>query len=436
MFLCKKTLLNSLNKTSVSRSLGRTQHEVSVKLVSSVEEAKRATEELMAASAVGFDAEGAELSRFGKLALLQFRTINSVIVCDALVPGIVDALRPVFISEDVVKIVHDCREDGAALCGQFGIRMKNVFDTQAAAFGLMQGQENRFQQQHRQREQHGQHRQQHGERLGDSDMTSSQSQYAVQPGAPAFLPSLEAVKNFVKGKYSLRIEEGIDTDGSGSSATVFSRDFFQLTTTDSSLGATTSSPSSSSPSSPSPSSSSPPSSPLSESDSSKSSVKELMAEDADIWLRRPVSTRLLKYAVSDVLDLLRIHKRLDALLTEGRLEELRLTATASSVQNSSSSNQSCGDLVSEITRNFLDYGKMNMHVKHPSQLKRAGLKLRALLTAQTPSSLVFKLNAGKLGLVAGCAEVQHFRDIRIGQIVDCYVSGWSDSDTAVYLQRF
>ena len=49
------------------------------------------------------------------------------------VPGATDFLRELMGRLDVVKVLHDCRQDSAALLVQKGISLTNVFDTQARA---------------------------------------------------------------------------------------------------------------------------------------------------------------------------------------------------------------------------------------------------------------------------------------------------------------
>ena len=50
--------------------------------------------------------------------------------------GILKELKSVLEDADVTKVIHDCRQDSAALWYQFGIKLNNIFDTQVSA--LMQ----------------------------------------------------------------------------------------------------------------------------------------------------------------------------------------------------------------------------------------------------------------------------------------------------------
>ncbi|KAJ8931756.1 hypothetical protein NQ314_015288 [Rhamnusium bicolor] len=84
---------------------------------------------------VGFDCEGINLGVKGQLTLMQIATMSGfsyvfdLITC----PQMIDyGLRRLLESPDVVKIVHDCRNDSVNLYSQFKITLRTVFDTQAA----------------------------------------------------------------------------------------------------------------------------------------------------------------------------------------------------------------------------------------------------------------------------------------------------------------
>ena len=50
------------------------------------------------------------------------------------IPGTADMLREIFEDSSIVKVMHDCRQDVAALSVQAGISVKNIFDTQVRNF--------------------------------------------------------------------------------------------------------------------------------------------------------------------------------------------------------------------------------------------------------------------------------------------------------------
>lgn len=85
---------------------------------------------------VSFDCEGINLGLKGVLTLCQIATMTGeayifdILTCPGMVAegGLTDLLE----SESVVKVIHDCRNDSVNLYNQFGITLKNVFDTQAA----------------------------------------------------------------------------------------------------------------------------------------------------------------------------------------------------------------------------------------------------------------------------------------------------------------
>jgi len=90
------------------------------------------------APAIGLDCEGVRLGRFGRICVVQLAALDGrLFVLDALRPGVVEALQPLLESRAVAKVVHDCREDSAALFQQHGIRLRAVFDTQAAETVLL-----------------------------------------------------------------------------------------------------------------------------------------------------------------------------------------------------------------------------------------------------------------------------------------------------------
>ncbi|VEN55968.1 unnamed protein product [Callosobruchus maculatus] len=84
---------------------------------------------------VGFDCEGINLGIKGQLTLMQIATMNGQSYVFDLIscPQMIDyGLKRLLESPDVVKIVHDCRNDSVNLYNQFNITLKTVFDTQAA----------------------------------------------------------------------------------------------------------------------------------------------------------------------------------------------------------------------------------------------------------------------------------------------------------------
>merc|ERR1719266_631626 len=109
---------------------------VSRVVVSARESAAIVEEFLRAGQPVGFDGEGVNLGPKGQLTLVQISTVGGqVIIFDVqTTPAILTqgGLQRLLESEQVIKVVHDCRNDSAALYFQCDILVRNVFDTQAA----------------------------------------------------------------------------------------------------------------------------------------------------------------------------------------------------------------------------------------------------------------------------------------------------------------
>ncbi len=84
---------------------------------------------------VALDIEGVDLGRKGQISLVQLAASpESCFLLDLLhiteeTQPLVDWLRTILESEDVVKICHDCRMDSDALRHILGIELKNVHDT-------------------------------------------------------------------------------------------------------------------------------------------------------------------------------------------------------------------------------------------------------------------------------------------------------------------
>ncbi|KAL4225464.1 piRNA metabolic process [Mactra antiquata] len=104
-------------------------------------EGKRIVQQLINEPLISVDSEGVNLGKDGPLTLLQIGTLDgNVFLFDVMVnekkqdksffkrTGIDKLLS----STKIVKVIHSCSGDSAALYHQFGIRLENVFDTQVA----------------------------------------------------------------------------------------------------------------------------------------------------------------------------------------------------------------------------------------------------------------------------------------------------------------
>ncbi|CAM6094567.1 unnamed protein product [Calypogeia fissa] len=83
---------------------------------------------------VGFDCEGVNLARHGRLCIMQLAFEDAVYLVDAVEGGntLMHACKPALESTSITKVVHDCKRDSEALYFQYGIKLHSVFDTQIA----------------------------------------------------------------------------------------------------------------------------------------------------------------------------------------------------------------------------------------------------------------------------------------------------------------
>ncbi|XP_070558747.1 egalitarian protein homolog [Ptychodera flava] len=104
----------------------------------------KAVNELLAEKVIGVDCEGECLGITGRLTLVQISTVQGdVFLIDIIADRDKHAmfylgrLKELLESPDVVKVFHNCRSDSAALYCQFGVTLRNVFDTECAYQVLM-----------------------------------------------------------------------------------------------------------------------------------------------------------------------------------------------------------------------------------------------------------------------------------------------------------
>ena len=82
---------------------------------------------------VAFDCEGVNLGRFGQLTLATIATRTHAFVFDMidLPKTLLHFLKSILENSQIIKIVHDCRQDSDALHKHVGIRLAGIFDTSA-----------------------------------------------------------------------------------------------------------------------------------------------------------------------------------------------------------------------------------------------------------------------------------------------------------------
>ncbi|RZF32426.1 hypothetical protein LSTR_LSTR001890 [Laodelphax striatellus] len=110
----------------------------STRVVVNVKESAQIVDEIMSQgdAIVSFDCEGINLGTKGQLTLFQVGTMRGqAYIFDLITSPLLvttGGLKKLLEAENVVKVIHDCRNDSYNLYQQFGITLRNVFDTQAA----------------------------------------------------------------------------------------------------------------------------------------------------------------------------------------------------------------------------------------------------------------------------------------------------------------
>eukprot|EP01098_Paradermamoeba_levis_P015650 TRINITY_DN8056_c0_g1_i1.p1 TRINITY_DN8056_c0_g1~~TRINITY_DN8056_c0_g1_i1.p1 ORF type:complete len:128 (+),score=23.76 TRINITY_DN8056_c0_g1_i1:76-459(+) len=115
-----------------------------IKLITSRKEWAKITPSFSRYQKIGIDFEGVNLSKEGRICLMQIATPDKeIFLVDPLAAGmeiISQDSKPFLESKNLVKIIHDCRKDTEAL-STISVKMENVFDTQVAhSFYLLQKQ--------------------------------------------------------------------------------------------------------------------------------------------------------------------------------------------------------------------------------------------------------------------------------------------------------
>ncbi|CAI6345107.1 unnamed protein product [Macrosiphum euphorbiae] len=107
-----------------------------IKVITSTKECSNIVDRILAQkSAIGIDFEGLYIGANGQLTLMQVVNedgscfIFDLIACPQLIKS---GLQSLLESEEIPKVINDCRNESLNLYNQFGIAMKNVFDIQAA----------------------------------------------------------------------------------------------------------------------------------------------------------------------------------------------------------------------------------------------------------------------------------------------------------------
>lgn len=113
-----------------------------IPLITSTKACIKAIQEIMAFPVVAVDCEGVNLSKEGKLCLIQIATPKKVYLFDVLKGGdrlfFDRGLRYLLESTKIIKVMHDCRKDSEALYFQYDVTLRGVWDSQIAYTVLSQ----------------------------------------------------------------------------------------------------------------------------------------------------------------------------------------------------------------------------------------------------------------------------------------------------------
>jgi ribonuclease D len=103
-------------------------------LIENLRELKDAVKGIETEKRVGFDLEADSMYHFSeKVCLLQVASKNTAFAIDTVKLRDLSALKPLFMQEDVIKIFHGADYDVRSLFRDFGIEIKNLFDTELAS---------------------------------------------------------------------------------------------------------------------------------------------------------------------------------------------------------------------------------------------------------------------------------------------------------------
>ncbi|MDP3285485.1 MAG: HRDC domain-containing protein [Desulfobacterales bacterium] len=103
-------------------------------LIETLPDLKKALKSVEMEKKIGFDLEADSMYHFSeKVCLLQVASKNTAFVIDTLKLRDLSLLKPLFLRNDVIKIFHGADYDVRSLFRDFGIEIKNLFDTELAS---------------------------------------------------------------------------------------------------------------------------------------------------------------------------------------------------------------------------------------------------------------------------------------------------------------
>jgi len=105
-----------------------------IPLIETMPDLKKALKSIETEKRVGFDLEADSMYHFSeKVCLLQVASKNTAFVIDTLKLRDLSLLKPLFLRNDVIKVFHGADYDVRSLFRDFGIEIKNLFDTELAS---------------------------------------------------------------------------------------------------------------------------------------------------------------------------------------------------------------------------------------------------------------------------------------------------------------
>ena len=105
-----------------------------IPLIETMPDLKKALKNIETEKRVGFDLEADSMYHFSeKVCLLQVASKNTAFAIDTVKLRDLSLLKPLFLRNDVIKIFHGADYDVRSLFRDFGIEIKNLFDTELAS---------------------------------------------------------------------------------------------------------------------------------------------------------------------------------------------------------------------------------------------------------------------------------------------------------------
>ncbi|KAI5751532.1 hypothetical protein M8J77_008366 [Diaphorina citri] len=107
-----------------------------IEMIENLVSAQRAVDEISQYKEIGLKLQGSLWGMTGKVSLLALKVppgkifIFDMVKCPTALTG--TNLAGVLESQEILKVAHNCQNDAAALLGNYGVQLRNVFDTQCA----------------------------------------------------------------------------------------------------------------------------------------------------------------------------------------------------------------------------------------------------------------------------------------------------------------